>query len=128
MANKTLALLIGLLMLASTARASMMLEQWFDVFENKDFNTFLKAMIWQLWSTLGPFLSGLLRVVAWEQFLAFDDDVKYGMATAGMANFEDFFAYLMNNALDVYVFDNLGVSYTDEEFFEFDMDQFSIVE
>ena len=128
MANKALVLLIAVTMLVSTARASMMLEQWFSVFEALDFNSFLKAMVWQLWSTLGPLVSGLVRVVAWEQFLALDDDVKYGMATAGIANFEDFFAYLMNNALYKYIFENLGITYTDQEFYEFDLDQFAIVD
>ena len=46
MANKTLVLLIAATMLVSTARASMMLEQWFSVFETLDFNSFLKAMVW----------------------------------------------------------------------------------
>ena len=49
------------------------------------------------------------------------------MATAGMANFEDFFAYLMNNALYKYIMTTLGITYTDQEFYEFDLDQFSIV-
>ena len=127
MANKTLVLLLAMTMVFSTAKASMMLEQWFVVFENLDFNSFLKAMVWQLWSTLGPLVSGLVRVVAWEQFLALDTDVKFGMATAGIANFEDFFAYLMNNALYKYIMKTLGITYTDQEFYEFDLDQFSIV-
>ena len=72
----------------------------------------------------------MLRVMAYAEFTALSDDAKYGMAVAGLNNFEDVYAYTMNYVLYKVVLDNLGgfVTYTVEEFSELDLSSFSTLE
>ena len=120
--TKTLILFVALICLVNTVSASVMLEKWVALFNDLNFNNFKKVAMWQLWSTLGPLLAGILRAAAYEQFLDLDEDAKYGMCSAGMCNFEDLYAYTMNLVLYTYVFKYTGTSYTDDEFYEFDLD------
>ena len=87
----------------------------------------MKVMLWQIWGCLAPLFSGILRVMAYAEFTALSTDAKYGMAVAGLANFEDVYAYVMNYVLYKVVLDNLGgfVTYTPEEFTELDLSSFA---
>ena len=114
--NKTLILLVALTCLVSTASASVMLEKWMNLFNNLTLNEFIKAQLWLLWSTLGPLLAGLIRVIAHEQWVGFDDDTKYGMCVAGVCKMDDLVAYSSNFVLYTIIMPILGVSYTDDEF------------
>merc|ERR1712066_558252 len=95
--------------------------------DDLNLNNFMKLAMWQLWSGIGPLGAGLLRVVAFEVFTDFTTDIKYGMPVAGVARFEDLFSYLMNMILYTFIFDTLGVTYTDDEFVELDFDSFASV-
>ena len=138
--NKTLMVLVGLLCLVSTANASIMLEKWIDLFDNmsidnpseSNMDKFIKVIIWQFYSTLGPLLSGLVYTAVYELYEGFSDDVKYGACAANICNFEDLFAYFMNYILYTLIIDELlgpilGISYTADEFSELDLDSFSTV-
>ena len=120
--TKTLILFVALICLVNTVSASVMLEKWVNLFDNLNFNEFKKLAMWQLWSTLGPFLAGIVNTAAYEQFEEFDADVKYGMCAVGICNYDDLFAYTMNLVLYKYLFKFTGVSYTDSEFEEIDLD------
>ena len=123
--GKTLLLLVALTCLFSTASASIMLEKWIDLFNDLNFNNFMKVAMWQLWSTLAPLAAGLVRVLAYELYYNssnFTDDIRYGAPAAGIAHFEDFFAYIMNFALYELVFKTLGVAYTADEFVLLDLE------
>ena len=65
--------------------------------------------------------------MAYAEFTALTTDAKYGMAVAGLANFEDVYAYVMNYVLYKVILDNLGgfVTYTPEEFTELDLASFA---
>ena len=120
MATKTLVLLIAFSCVVATASASIMLEKWLEVFDLLDFNSFLKAMIWQLYSTLGPLLGGLVRTTSMQYYGGMDADTKYGAQAAGIGNGDDIFIYFMNYVIYGLIFANLGVSYTADEFVEID--------
>ena len=118
--SKTLILLVALTCLVETASASVMLEKWMNLFNNLTLNEFIKAMLWLLWSTLGPLLSGLISVVAHEQWVGFTDDIKYGMCVAGVCRLDDLVAYSANMVLYTIIMPILGVTYTSDEFVELD--------
>ena len=119
--NKTLLLLVAFMCLMSTARASIMLEKWTPLMLDATFNNFVKTQIWLLWSTIGPIAAGLIRPAITVLFDTFSDDVKYGMSQVGLNNIDDLFAYFMNFILYTLIFKNLSVTYTDDEFYEFDL-------
>ena len=119
--NKTLLLLVAFMCLMSTARASIMLEKWTALMLDATFNNFVKTQIWLLWSTIGPIAAGLIRPAITVLFDTFSDDVKYGMSQVGLNNIDDLFAYFMNFILYTLIFKNLSVTYTDDEFYEFDL-------
>merc|ERR1712076_119714 len=130
--TKTLMAIAIVMCLLSTAEASVFLEKWIAVFEkgtatDSSSNRFMKVMLWQIWGCLAPLMSGMLRVMAYAEFEALSVDAKYGMAVAGLANFEDVYAYVMNYVLYKVVLDNLGgfVTYTPEEFTELDLSSFA---
>ena len=130
--TKTLVFIAALMCIFSTAQASVMLEKWIAVFEkepaNDDtWNRLMKVMLWQLWGSLGPLVAGVIRVMAYAEFQELSEDAKYGMAVAGLATFEDLYAYIMNYGLYKGLLDNLGgfVTYTDAEFKELDLDSFA---
>lgn len=130
--TKTLVFIAALMCIFSTAQASVMLEKWIAVFEkepaNDDtWNRLMKVMLWQLWGSLGPLVAGIIRVMAYAEFQELSEDAKYGMAVAGLATFEDLYAYVMNYGLYKGLLDNLGgfVTYTPAEFTELDLDSFA---
>ena len=130
--TKTLVFIAALMCLFSTAQASIMLEKWIAVFDKYPvndtmWNRLMKVALWQLWGSLGPLVAGVVRVMAYAEFQELSEDAKYGMAVAGLANFEDLYAYIMNYGLYKGLLDNLGgfVTYTPEEFTELDLDAFA---
>ena len=138
--NKTLMVLVGLICLVSTANASIMLEKWLDLFSNmsaattteSNYDKFIKVVIWQFYSTLGPLLAGIVYTAVYELWEGFDDDIKYGACAVSMCNFEDVFAYFMNFILYTVIIDDflgpiLGISYDADEFVEIDLDSLSVV-
>ena len=81
-----------------------------------------------MWGCLAPLVSGLLRVMGYAEYEALSTDAKYGMAVAGLANFDDVYAYVMNYVLYKVLCDQaLGgfVTYTADEFVELDLASFS---
>ena len=130
--TKTLMFIAVIMCILSTAEASVFLEKWILFFEkgtqtDSAKNRFMKVILWQLWGCLAPLASGMLRVVAYAEFQALSSDAKYGMAVAGIANFEDMYAYIMNYVLYKVLLENLSglITYSPEEFTELDLGSFA---
>ena len=64
--TKTLILITALVCLISSVSASVMMEYWIILLDDLNMNNFKKLAMWQLWSTLGPLLGGVVKVAAVE--------------------------------------------------------------
>ena len=82
--NKTLLLLVAFTCLIQSASASIMLEKWFDLFKDATFDNFLKLLIWQVFSTIGPIAAGLVMPVVADVWAGMSEDEKYGSAAFGV--------------------------------------------
>ena len=78
MANKTLLLLVAFMCIMHQASASIMLEKWFELMVNANFENFLRLVVWQLFSTIGPIAAGLVYPAVYNYWTTLDDKVRYG--------------------------------------------------
>ena len=96
-----------------------MLVKWLELTNDLTMARFLKLVLWQLWSTIGPIVAGLLKNAVHEIWTHdFNDDTRYGAATLGLPNEDAMFDYIMGFVLWTVIAPPVTITYDADEFNE----------